>query len=182
MSRSSQVRSPGDQTSNKLYNCVTATVVEINIWSFLDLICYEVPTTCISRILYIGDLRSGQFRDLPIISQWGKTQVSQILIRSVSNRSETCSIMLMLMISMQLCKCDPLKGHLRSYNDVMRSMYVFACNFWLDWDRDMGQVGHSTTDQPPPDTLHISDFDQIRWEGLSCMPKTLVAVLDRLGQ
>ena len=31
---------------------------------------------------YIGDLRSGQFRDLPIISQWGKTQMPQILIRS----------------------------------------------------------------------------------------------------
>ena len=31
----------------------------------------------------IGDLRSGQFRDLPIISQWGKTQVPQILIISV---------------------------------------------------------------------------------------------------
>ena len=30
-----------------------------------------------------GDLRSGQFRDLPIISQWGKTQMPQILIRSV---------------------------------------------------------------------------------------------------
>ena len=32
---------------------------------------------------YIGDLRSGQFRDLPIISQWEKTQMPQILIRSV---------------------------------------------------------------------------------------------------
>ena len=32
---------------------------------------------------YIGDLRSGQFRDLPIISQWGKTKIPQIRIRSV---------------------------------------------------------------------------------------------------
>ena len=30
-----------------------------------------------------GDLRSGQFRDLPIISQWGKNQMAQILIRYV---------------------------------------------------------------------------------------------------
>ena len=30
---------------------------------------------------YIGDLRSGQFRDLPIISQWGKVQMPQMLIR-----------------------------------------------------------------------------------------------------
>ena len=35
------------------------------------------------RFFYIGDLRSGQFHDLPIISQWGKTQMPQILIRSV---------------------------------------------------------------------------------------------------
>ena len=36
-----------------------------------------------SWIVYIGDLRSGQSRDLPIISQWGKTQMPQILIRFV---------------------------------------------------------------------------------------------------
>ena len=72
-----------DPTSNKFYNCVTATVAEIKIWNFQDLIYYQVPTTCISRTLYIGDLRWGQFRDLPIISQWGKTQVPQMLIRSV---------------------------------------------------------------------------------------------------
>ena len=45
--------------------------------------CYHVPKTLIPRIFYIGDPRSGQFHDLPIISQWGKTQISQILIRSV---------------------------------------------------------------------------------------------------
>ena len=37
----------------------------------------------ISDFFYIGDLRSGQFRDLPIISQWGKIQMPQKLIRSV---------------------------------------------------------------------------------------------------
>ena len=42
---------------------------------------------------YIGDLRSGQFRDLPIISQWGKTQMDQIVIRSVQivqNHAQWC--------------------------------------------------------------------------------------------
>ena len=34
----------------------------------------------------------------------------------------------------------PLKGHLRSYNDVMRAIYVFARNVWLDWERDMRLV------------------------------------------
>ena len=31
-----------------------------------------------------------------------------------------------------------LKFHEMSYNDVMRSIYVFAYNFRLDQDRDMG--------------------------------------------
>ena len=58
-------RSGRDPTSKKLYNRVTATVIEIKIWNFQDLVYYQVPTTCISRIFYIDGLRSGQFRDLP---------------------------------------------------------------------------------------------------------------------
>ena len=46
-----------------------------------------------------------------------------------SNRSEPCSVKLLLMTSVQLCICDSRKGHLRSYNDVMVSTYVFAYNF-----------------------------------------------------
>ena len=34
-----------------------------------------VSTKCISRIFDICDLRSGQFHDLPIISQWEKFQL-----------------------------------------------------------------------------------------------------------
>ena len=57
-----------------------------------------------------------------------------------SNRSELYSVRLLLMTSVQLCICDPRKGHLRSNNDVMRSMCVFAYNFWLEWDRDLELV------------------------------------------
>ena len=35
----------------------------------------SVPTKCISWIFDIGDLRSGHFRDLPIISQWAKIKL-----------------------------------------------------------------------------------------------------------
>ena len=42
-----------------------------------------MPSTFVSRIIYIGDLRSGRFRDLPILSQCEKTQMPQILIKSV---------------------------------------------------------------------------------------------------
>ena len=36
-----------------------------------------------SRICHIIDFRSGRFRDLPIISPWGKNQVPQMSIRSL---------------------------------------------------------------------------------------------------
>ena len=50
--------------------------------------CYQESTTSLQLVylgffLYIGDLRSDQFRDLPIISQWGETQMPQTLTRSV---------------------------------------------------------------------------------------------------
>ena len=58
--------------------------------------------------LYIGDLRAGQFRDLPIMSRFEKKpQMPQILIRSVQivQKSEPCSLRLLLMTSVQLCIC-----------------------------------------------------------------------------
>ena len=134
-----QVRS-SNPTSEKNDNRVTATVVERKIWNFHDLVYYQVPTTCISRIFYIGDLRSGQFRDLPIISQWGKNSNASNTDQICSNCSKPRSIRLLLMTSVQLCICDPRKGHWRSNNDVMRSMYVFAYKFWLEWGRDLGHV------------------------------------------
>ena len=76
-----------------------------------------------------------------------KTSSTSNSYQIYSNRSETCSIRLLLMTSVQLCKCDPLKGHLMSYNDAMRSMYLFAWNFWLDWDKDMGQVSNGSSIQ-----------------------------------
>ena len=65
------------------------------------------------------------------MSQWGKSQVPQILIRSVQivEKHVQLGSRLLLMVSVQVCKCDPQKEHLRSYNDVTRSMDVFARNF-----------------------------------------------------
>ena len=42
----------------------------------------SVSTICVSSICYIDDLRSGQYRDLPIISQWTNFQVSLLRIGS----------------------------------------------------------------------------------------------------
>ena len=133
LSSSYQVRS-SDPTTEKKSNRVTAIVVERQIRNFQDLVYYQVPTTCISRIFfYIGDVSSGQFRDLPILSQW-KIQIPQMLIRSfqiVQTRAQLGYCWWPLCI-VQRCICDTRKGHLRSCNDVMRSIYTFADNFWLD--------------------------------------------------
>ena len=50
----------------------------------------SVPTKCISRIFDIGDLRSGHFRDLPIISQWAKIELP-VLCFILSYMNETAS-------------------------------------------------------------------------------------------
>ena len=69
-----QVRS-SDHTLQKLYNRAPATVFEGKLWNFRNMIRSSVPTKCTSWIFDIGDLRSGHFRDLPIISQWAKNKL-----------------------------------------------------------------------------------------------------------
>ena len=69
-----QVRS-SDHTLQKVYNRAPATVFEGKLWNFRNMIRSSVPTKCISWIFDIGDLRSGHFRDLPIISQWAKMKL-----------------------------------------------------------------------------------------------------------
>ena len=56
----------------------------------------------------------------------GKNSNASNIYQICSNRSEPCSIKLLLMTLVQICRCDPRNGDLRSNNDVMRSMYVFA--------------------------------------------------------
>ena len=51
----------------------------------------------------------------------GKIQLPQILIRSVQTFRAMLNWTTALMSSVELC--DPLKGYLKSYNDVMMSMY-----------------------------------------------------------
>ena len=72
-----------DPTSEKVAGRATATVVERKLCYFQGLVYLLVPTTSISRIFYIGDLRSGQFRDLPIISKWEKNHLPQNRFKSV---------------------------------------------------------------------------------------------------
>ena len=69
-----QVRSC-NHTLQTLYNRAPATVFEEKLWNFRNMIKSSVPTKRISWIFDIGDLRSGHFRELPIISQWAKIKL-----------------------------------------------------------------------------------------------------------
>ena len=69
-----QVRS-SDHTLQKFYNRAPTTVFEGKLWNFRNMIRSSVPTKRISWIFDIGDLRSGHFRDRPIISQWAKIKL-----------------------------------------------------------------------------------------------------------
>ena len=60
------------QLQNKLPNRATATMFQGKLWNFQNMMSSSVPTKHISRIFYIGDLRSCHFCDLPITSQWEK--------------------------------------------------------------------------------------------------------------
>ena len=47
----------------------------LNIMLFIFRTSAALYVTCISQIFYICDLRSGQRRDLSIVSQWRKTEM-----------------------------------------------------------------------------------------------------------
>ena len=70
----------------------------------------------------------------PLHKSMGENSNASNTYQICANRSEPCSIRLLLVTSVQVCIYDPWKGHLRSNNDIMRKMYIFACNFWLDWE------------------------------------------------
>ena len=76
-----------------------------------------MPTICISRIFCVGDLRSGQFCDLPIIRQWEKNHIPHLRIRPgyfIINY-----VRVLLMIQVHILVGDLNRGHLGSY-DVIR--------------------------------------------------------------
>ena len=78
-SRSSKVRSPGQVKWHNLREnsstppCyIFAISIDRSRWNLQGLLRLTGYKKCISRIFYIYDRRSGQFCDLPIISQWEK--------------------------------------------------------------------------------------------------------------
>ena len=55
---------------------------EESILNFQGGVSLSLAIECLSQNLYFGDLRAGQFRDLPIISQWRHFQKLCFSIKS----------------------------------------------------------------------------------------------------
>ena len=73
---SGQVTRSGRLSSlKKVPNHAMATVNVGSVWNWQDCLVISVSTKCMPKNVYPGDLRSGQFRDLPIISLWGNMKI-----------------------------------------------------------------------------------------------------------
>ena len=105
-----QVRS-SDHTLQKLYNRAPATVFEGKLWNFRNMIRSSVPTKFISRIFDIGDLRSGHFRDLPIISQWAKIKLPVFMLHLELIWMESHQVRYLLILQVKFLVGDPSEGH-----------------------------------------------------------------------
>ena len=84
-SRSGHQVTSSDLTSEKVQRLAIATSTERSLWNFQRLIWVTVCIKCISRIFDICDLRSGQFCDLSIISQWEKIEMRLFWTNIVQN-------------------------------------------------------------------------------------------------
>ena len=96
----------------------------------------SVPKNRASRIFYIGDLRSSQFCDLPIISQWAKNQLRYIYFAQ-AYLSGIISYRTVADNSSKNLHCLPLE---RSFEVTGGHQPSFANNFWSKRDRDVGLV------------------------------------------
>ena len=107
-----------DLTSQKVWMLVKATPTEWLPWNFQRLISVPVSMKDISRNFYIGDLRSGQFCDLSIVSQWEKNE-RRLLDENHSKHYETsCYRCRIDTLSRNIVTGDPLscrQGHIWSW-------------------------------------------------------------------
>ena len=106
------------------------------LWNFRNMMRSSVPTKRISRIFDIGDLRSGHFCDLPIISQWAKNRLCYICFGA--------SVFEWNHIVEDSCGQFEKKLHYlplqRSFEVTRGHQSSFANNFWSKRDRDVGLV------------------------------------------
>ena len=94
------------------------------LWNFQNVMSSSVPTKRISQIFNIGDIRSGHFCDLPIISQWSKKSTPLYLLWRKHIWVESYRIGQLSTIYVKICIAYPLKRHLRSTEVTIRHLPI----------------------------------------------------------
>ena len=123
VTRSRQVASP-----QKKFECLsnffwglTSKMVTANDWStwnFQQLIFVMVSMKLVSRNFDIGDLRSGQFCDLSITSQWEKNERHLFWTKTIRNTFKHQVTCRLNTLSRNIATSDPsscCQGHFRSW-------------------------------------------------------------------
>lgn len=165
-----QVRSPEAvwwPYLRKVCNHARARVFDRSISSLQDLVRVPVCAICISRNFDIGDLRSGQFRDLPIISQWGKNQLPVFTPKTGLNgpiyhtwlhiRSTFTALRSVLLLG----SCKVMWRH-------QRSPAVFANNSVQEQDTDAWMVSLCSARQDASNDIH--DDLEVTWPEVNLWP------------
>ena len=104
-SRSSKVRSPGQvkwpnlRENSSTSPCYIYWPIALKLSGFVRVTGYK---KCISRIFDIYDLRSSQFCDLPIISQWEKFHFILVCVKTTISSQNMQNIVLVSHSSWQV--------------------------------------------------------------------------------
>ena len=100
---------------------VIATPNDRSPLNFQWLISVPVPMKRLSRNFYIRDLRSSQFCDLSIISQWEKNERRLFCTKTIQNTLKHRVTGIIDTLSRNIVTGDPLscrQGHFRSWKDI----------------------------------------------------------------
>ena len=125
------------------------------LWNFQNVMSSSLPTKRISQIFNIGDIRSGHFCDLPIISQWSKKSTPLYLLWRKHIWVESYRIGQLSTIYVKICIAYPLKRHLRSTEVTNRHLPI---TFDQKKDRDVGLVSEQ----------FASDGDRAKFQRPAC--------------
>ena len=99
-----------------------------------------VPKTRITRIFYIGDLRSGQFDGLAIISQWENMKLLILPRVRITSAYNYFRIILPWAVITIACASFCRWPEKMSFKVTKGHQKCFAYNFWLRRATNMGMV------------------------------------------
>ena len=137
----------------KVRNHAMITVNVGSVWNLQDCLVISAPIKRMPRNFYPGDTRSCQFRELHIISLWGKWKCFSFRINR-SKPSNSFRIMATHPICADLGATDD-RGHGRSPEVKWRHNPIFANMSRQDGYRDAKMVPNNLARRAASDDVHI---------------------------